>query len=100
MTETAVPTLVDFLQARIAEEEDADRRAFLADVPEPNTEQASEAWDRLTMTALLRANIALRQLGWSLCYTFGAFGLNRRVAREAAKYSDHPDYRSEWAVSG
>lgn len=94
---TPTVDLLGFLQARIAEEEDVDRRKFLADCGEDvDVDQATEAWDRLAATALLRLSIALRQLGWSICYYFGAFGLSRRVNREAAKYADHPDYRAEW----
>lgn len=85
--------LVDFVLARTAKQEDADHDAFLAEVPDSYADEAAEAWERLARTQWQRMSIALRQLGWLLC---DFPGLRPLLAREAAKYAYHPDYREEW----
>lgn len=85
--------LTEFLLARIAEEEDAHRAWFLADVPSDQLAEATAAWDRLTATALLRLSIALRSMGWSLLDTYG---LRKPLRKKAREYADHPDYDPAW----
>jgi hypothetical protein len=85
--------LSEFLSARIAEEEAADRAEWLASLPDVPEAEATAAWDRLFLTAWLRLNIALRQLGWAL---LGSWGFRDALRKRARQYADHPDYDPAW----
>jgi hypothetical protein len=85
--------LVEFLLARVAEEEADDREAFLVDCPPEHREWAAARWDKTLSTATLRYGIAVRQLGWAIAE---AIGMRGRLLRKASEYADHPDYREEW----
>jgi hypothetical protein len=92
-------TIVSFMLARIAEDEDRERSAYLARMTEgvsyEHLVRAVEKCKGTTAYALIGMRHGLRRLGVGMA---GAFmGINGPwLRREALAYRDHPDYRVEW----
>jgi hypothetical protein len=91
--------IVSFLFARIAEDDQRERAAFLADmtkgVPSEHLDRAIEKCKDTTAYTMIGARCSMRRLGIGMAGTL--VGINGPWLRRAAlAYRDHPDYRVEW----